>query len=509
MSRRELSSFLPFAGAGLVAACGLKRAIPLAVVLLLAGCAVGPDYQRPLFDVGEQYLHAEEQALNSDAWVRAQPADMQGAGQWWTSFQDPLLDRLMLELHEHNADLGQAEARYRQATASLSNARAGFFPTLDSDVGGTRSGSGTSSAATNYNLALSASWEPDVWGRVRRSNEAAMANVEASQADFYATRLSLESTLAKTYFQAKNVYASQQLLDETLRTYEQVLEVTENRFDVGMAAQSDVVLARAQLENARIQRLALNRQQAQLHNAMAVLLGRPPSELEALELVGWPALPEVPVSLPAQLLERRPDVASAERRVMAANAQIGVARAAWFPNLRLSAQGGWRAGEWAQWLSAPARFWSLGPALALQLFDGGARSAQVNEAIANYDLQANGYKQAVLTALQEVEDGLAQWYGLAEETRTQQRALAASRESLTLIRNQYDAGLVDFLGLAQVATSTLSTERTTISLLSEQYIAAVSLMTGLGGGWDRSYGLDPANAPQQPAGLLSSDIEQE
>ena len=194
---------------------------------------------------------------------------------------------------------------------------------------------------------------------------------------------------------------------------------------------------------------------------------------------------------------------------MAANAQIGVARAAWFPNLRLSAQGGWRAGEWAQWLSAPARFWSLGPALALQLFDGGARSAQVNEAIANYDLQANGYKQAVLTALQEVEDGLAQWYGLAEETRTQQRALAASRESLTLIRNQYDAGLVDFLGLAQVATSTLSTERTTISLLSEQYIAAVSLMTGLGGGWDRSYGLDPANAPQQPAGLLSSDIEQE
>ncbi len=319
-----------------------------------------------------------------------------------------------------------------------------------------------------------------MWGRVRRSNEAAEANVEASQADFAATRLSLESTLAKTYFQAKNGYASQQLLDETIRTYEQVLAITENRLAVGMAAQSDVAAARAQLENTRTQRLALNRQQAQLHNALAVLVGLPPAELQALALDGWPTLPKVPSTLPAQLLERRPDVASAERRAMAANAQIGVARAAWFPNLNLSAQGGYRAGEWAQWLSAPARFWSLGPSLALRIFDGGARTAQVNEAIASYDLQANGYKQAVLVALREVEDSLAQWYGIAAETVTQDRALAAARESLQLMRNQYEAGLVDFLSLAQVATTTLNAERSAISLLSEQYIAAVSLITGLG-----------------------------
>ncbi|MCQ9615520.1 efflux transporter outer membrane subunit [Paenalcaligenes niemegkensis] len=355
-----------------------------------------------------------------------------------------------------------------------------FFPTLDADAGATRGGSGTTSPATTYNLGLSAGWEPDVWGRVRRSNEAAEANVEASQADFAATRLSLESTLAKTYFQAKNGYASQQLLDETIRTYEQVLAITENRLAVGMAAQSDVAAARAQLENTRTQRLALNRQQAQLHNALAVLVGLPPAELQALALDGWPTLPKVPSTLPAQLLERRPDVASAERRAMAANAQIGVARAAWFPNLNLSAQGGYRAGEWAQWLSAPARFWSLGPSLALRIFDGGARTAQVNEAIASYDLQANGYKQAVLVALREVEDSLAQWYGIAAETVTQDRALAAARESLQLMRNQYEAGLVDFLSLAQVATTTLNAERSAISLLSEQYIAAVSLITGLG-----------------------------
>ena len=468
------------------------------MISVLTGCAMGPDYQRPIFNVGEHFLNAQDEAVDQQLWSRAQPADEAGAGQWWLRFDDPLLATLIADLHAHNADLAQAEARYRQATAALEGARAGFFPTLDSDAGATRSGSGTTSAVSNYNLGLSAGWEPDVWGRVRRSSEAAMANVEASQADFAATRLSLESTLAKTYFQAKNGFSSQQLLDETLQTYEQVLTITQNRLAVGMAAQSDVAAARAQLENARLQRLALNRQQAQLHNAMAVLVGKPPSQLEALNLEGWPTLPAVPLSLPSQLLERRPDVASAERRVMAANAQIGVAKTAWFPNLRLSAQGGYRAGEWAQWLSAPARFWSLGPALALSLFDGGARTAQMNEAIANYDLQANGYKQTVLTALQEVEDSLATWYGLADETQVQQRALAAARESLELISNQYEAGLVDFLSLAQVATSTLNVERAAISLLSEQYIAAVSVIAGLGGGWDSVEGLAPTAIPQAP-----------
>lgn len=466
------------------------------VALVVTGCAVGPDYERPWINVGEQYRNAEEQAVNVEAWTPAQPLDAQGAGSWWLVFNDPLLSRLIESLHAHNVDLAQAEARYRQVMATLAAVRADFFPTLGAEVSGVRSGSGNTSAASTYNVGLTAGWEPDVWGQVRRRSEAAQANLEATQADFYATRLSLEAILAKTYFQAKNTFSSQRLLDETLATYEQVLRITENRFDVGMAARSDVVLAQAQLENTRIQRLALNRQQAQLHNAIAVLLGLPPAELETVQLEGWPTLPKMPNSLPAQLLERRPDVASAERRVMAANAQIGVAKSAWFPNLRLSAQGGYRAGEWAQWLSAPARFWSLGPALALQLFDGGARTAQVNEAIANYDLQANVYKQAVLKALQEVEDSLAQWYGLEDEAQAQEQALIAARESFALMSNQYDAGLVDFLSLAQVAASTLNTERAAISLLSEQYIAAVSLVTGLGGGWDIAEGLSSANAPQ-------------
>lgn len=454
----------------------------LSAALILAGCAVGPDYERPIVDVGAEYAYAT--ATEQSAWQPIIPLDEQGAGQWWLLFADPQLNNWITQLHAANVSLEQAEARYRQAQASLGQARAGFFPTLGSDVSGQRSGSGQSSPQNQYNLNAAVQWEVDLWGRVRRSVESSDANLAASAADLLATRLSLESTFVQSYFQAKNVLASQQLYDETIIAYERSLQNNINRFEVGLVSSADVATAQAQLDNARTQRLALNRQWGQLRNAMAVLLGQPPSAFELTINEREDVLPSVPVGLPVQLLVRRPDVAAAERRVAAANAQIGVAKSAWLPNLTLSAQGGYRSGSWSDWISAPAQFWSLGPALALTIFDGGARTAKVNEAIATYDLQAAAYKQTVLDALREVEDNLVQWHGLHQELITQQSALEAARESLRLTRNQFDAGLIDYLAVVQVETNALATERATLALQNDLFITATQLITSLGGRWE-------------------------
>ena len=450
--------------------------------VLLAGCAVGPDYERPQLDVGAEYASAA--ATEPSAWQPAIPVDEQGAGQWWLVFNDPQLNVWIAQLHEANVSVEQAEARYRQAQASLGQARAGLFPTLGTNVSGQRSGSGQASPQNQYNLNASVQWEVDLWGRVRRSVESSDANVAASAADMLATRLSLESTFVQSYFQAKNVLDAQRLYDETIAAYERSLQDNKNRLAVGMVSAADVATAQAQLDNARTQRLALNRQWGQLRNAMAVLVGLPPSAFELQIDTPFTALPAVPVGLPAQLLVRRPDVAAAERRVAAANAQIGVAKSAWLPNLSLSAQGGYSSGSWSDWISAPARFWSLGPALALSIFDGGARTAKVNEAIATYDLQAAVYKQTVLDALKEVEDNLVQWHGLHQELITQQSALAAARESLRLTRNQFDAGLIDYLAVVQVEANALSTERATLALQNDLLLTATKLITSLGGRWD-------------------------
>lgn len=448
---------------------------------LIAGCAVGPDYEPTKVYVGDHFAAAT--ALDQSAWLPVVPLDEQGAGQWWLLFNDPQLNQWIGQLHQANANLAQAQARYRQAQAALGQAQSGFFPTLGSNASGQRSGSGQGSPTNQYNLNASASWEVDVWGRVRRSVESSDANVAASAADLLATRLSLETTFVQSYFQAKQVRAAQHLYDQTIVAYERSVVMNQDRLGVGMVSPADVASAQSQLENARTQRLALDRQWGQLRNAMAVLLGQPPVAFDLTVDQGWGALPAVPTGLPAQLLARRPDVAAAERRVAAANAQIGVAKAAWLPNLTLSAQGGYRSGSWSDWISAPARFWSLGPALALTLFDGGARTARVNEAIATYDAQAAAYKQTALEALREVEDNLVQWHGLHNELTSQQRALDAARQSLQLTRNQYDAGLIDYLSVVQVETSALSAERAMLSLQSDLFISAAKLISSLGGRW--------------------------
>ena len=463
-----------------------EKSVPLKIIglvcaaLLLTGCAIGPDYQRPLVDVGVQY----GRVLSKDgAWVQGgEPLSLDG--RWWTRYGDARLNLLMDDMLAANADLEAAEARYRQAQATLRATEAAWWPTVGSGAGVTRSGGGSVQASTSHSLSGNVSWEPDLWGRVRRTTEAGRASLQASEADLAGAKLSLESTLAQSYFRLRGMDAQLSLLGRTVKGYEQTLEMTRNRLAVGVAAPVDVVAASSQLDNARVQLLAQERQRQQLVHAIAVLTGRTPASLalEADEFV--PDIPVIPVGAPAELLRRRPDVAAVERRVAEANARIGVAQAAWLPNLTLSAQTGFRSADLAQWLTSPALFWSIGPALALTLFDGGQRSARLDEARASHEAVSASYRGAVLTAMREVEDAMAQLDGLAREQQAQARALAAAQETVRLVRNQYEAGMVDFLSVVQAENSALSAGRSAASLRTDRLLASVQLIAALGGGWE-------------------------
>ncbi|ARP91951.1 RND transporter [Bordetella genomosp. 9] len=456
----------------------------------LGACAVGPDYVRPAVDVGTQYKEGQD---DTPGWRPARPSDAAERGAWWRIYQDPVLDDLMNRLDAANLDIAQAEANYRQAQALVRGARSAFFPTVGVGAGVTRSGSGAgtgsgtgggSTVVNAYSLTGTVSWEADLWGSVRRSVEASRAGAQASAADLAAARLSAQSTLAQTYFQLRVLDEQERLLRETVDTNQRSLELTMNRYEAGVAAKSDVAVARTQLENARAQWVDLEWQRGQFEHAIAVLLGQAPSKFSLARAPFTQRVPAIPVGLPSQLLERRPDVAGAERRTAQANAQIGVAQAAWFPDLTLTADGGFRSGQFAQWLTAPARFWSIGPALAQTLFDAGLRASQVESARAAYDAQAAAYRQTVLGALREVEDTMIQLRVFEREQEIQQRALQAARESLELTRNQYKQGLVDYLSVAVLENTALSSERTAISLMGNRLVASVQLIAALGGGWD-------------------------
>ncbi|MDF8359736.1 efflux transporter outer membrane subunit [Achromobacter anxifer] len=470
----------------------LRGAVAAALCALLGACAVGPDYQRPALDLGAAYKEGQGQV---EGWKPAQPQDEADRGEWWRVYDDATLNGLVARLNQSNQTVAQAEANYRQAQALVRGARAGFFPTVGAGAGMTRSGSGggqggssSSSSGGNvsnqYSLTGSVSWEVDLWGRVRRSVESSEASAAASLADLGATRLSAQAALVQAYLQLRVLDEQKRLLDATVAAYEKSLQLTQNRYAVGVAGQADVAVARTQLESTRAQSIDLDWQRGQLEHAIAVLMGQAPSQFSLPPAVFALQLPQIPVGLPSELLERRPDVAAAERRAAAANAQIGVAQAAWFPNLTLSADGGFRNGQFAELLTAPARFWSLGPALALTIFDGGAREAQVEQARASYDAQAAAYRQTALTGLREVEDYLIQLRVMENEQVVQRRALESARESLRLIQNQYKAGLVDYLSVAVVDATALSSERNALSLLGNRLAASVNLIVALGGGWN-------------------------
>ncbi len=463
----------------------MRIALAAMIVMLLAACATGPDYVRPTVDVPAGYKEAQD-------WKQAEPRDDAVQAKWWEVFGDAPLNALAEQVDVSNQNIKLAEARFRQARALVGSARAAYFPTVAADASVSRSKissnrgatTGVQTTGTNYNVALDTNWELDLWGRVRRSVEANVATAQASAADLRAARLSAQAELARVYFLLRIQDAQIALLNDTVAGYEKSLQLTQNQYDVGVVPRADVTQAQAQLKSAQAQVLDAGIQRAQLEHAIALLVGKAPAVFSIAPAALDARLPALPLGLPSELLERRPDIASAERRVAAANAQIGVARAAYFPAFTLSATGGFQSASLARWFDAPSRYWSVGAALAETLFDGGLRGAQNESAIAVYDETVASYRQTVLTGFQEVEDNLAALRLIEQEAQVQDEAVKASRESLRLVTNQYRAGLVSYLNVVIAQTAAYNNERVALGILSQRFTASVALIRALGGGWD-------------------------
>ncbi|EXF93021.1 RND transporter [Pseudomonas fluorescens HK44] len=457
-------------------------------VLMLSACAIGPDYQRPPVAEPAQYKQA-------DGWRQATPSDSLARGAWWELYGDQQLNELVEKLNSANQTVAQSEAQYRQAQALVRSARGAFFPTVDLSAGKTRSSQGTGSSSSSlsstssgirdtYNTQLGVSWEADVWGKLRRGLEANKASAEASFADLAAMRLSQQSELVQNYLQLRVIDQQKRLLQATVENYQRSLQMTENQYRAGVSGKDAVAQAQTQLKSTQADMVDLIWQRAQFENAIAVLIGSPPADFNLAETQNIPTLPQVPLSLPSQLLERRPDIASAERSVIAANANIGVAKAAYYPDLTLSMSGGYSSSTYSNLISLPNRFWSVGPKLAMTLFDGGQRSAEVDRSEAAYDQTVAKYRQTVLDGFREVENYLVQLKVMEDEAAVRQEALDAARESLRLTLNQYKAGLIAYLDVVVVQATALSNERSVLSLQQSRLIASVNLIAALGGGWD-------------------------
>lgn len=469
---------------------GMTRRIVRTVLVccmagLLAACMVGPDYVRPSIDVGSDYKE-------TPGWKLAEPAADAPRGPWWSMYQDEVLSDLMLELNRSNQNIAQAEARFRQAVAITQGARSPLYPTLSATGSMNRSGGSTigatgasaSTAMTTYGAnAVVANWQLDIWGSIRRNIESTDASELALAADVAGARLTAQSAMALSYLQVRVLDEQRRLLVATLAAYQRSLNLTQNRYDAGMSGKGDVAVARTQYESTRAQLIDLEQQRAIYENAVAVLLGRAPSTFSIKDTKMNSVVPVSPTGLPSALLERRPDVAAAERRTAAANAQIGVATAAWFPSLTINGNTGYRSTDFTQWFSAPAQFWALGPQLAMLILDGGARQAAIAQASAGLDIQVAAYRQVVLQALQEVENAMVQMRVFEQEEAVQRLAVQAAQESLRLARNQYDQGLIDYLSVAVLETTALNNERTYITLTGNRLSASVRLIAALGGGW--------------------------
>ncbi|SNS96849.1 MULTISPECIES: efflux transporter outer membrane subunit [Pseudomonas] len=489
--------------ANLAKARGTRLLSLLALSIALSACAVGPDYKRPEINTPAQFKQVA-------GWKAAVPSDALERGAWWELYGDAELNDLVGRLNVSNQNLAAAEAQYRQARALVRGARAAFYPSLSTNAGVTRSGQGggqnvvttsdvissggsRSTITKNYDLSLNASWELDIWGKLRRSLESSKAGFEASAGDLAAAKLSYQSELAQSYLQLRVLDDQQRLLDATVDAYARSLKLTENQYRAGIVPKSDVSQARTQLKSTEAQAIDLKWQRAQLEHAIAVLVGVSPAELSIAPREQLPQLPQIPVALPSQLLERRPDIAAAERRVISANADIGIAEAAWYPDLTISASGGYRGSSFADWIELPNRFWSIGPSLAMTLFDGGARSAEVERTEAVYDQTVAQYRQSVLDGFREVEDYLVQLRVMEQEAQVQQQAVESARESLRLIQNQYKAGTVDFNSVVTVQATALNNERTALTLLGNRLTASVQLIAALGGGWTVDQLVPPAD----------------
>ncbi len=443
--------------------------------VLLSGCALGPDYQRPAAPLALEFRH-------TPGWKVAQPADLDASVAWWALYQDATLADLLKQLEASNQNLRAAEAAWREARALVGGSRAALYPSATGQVGTTRRGDDAGVSKSNE-VALGLSWQLDIWGQVRRQVEASEANAQASAAEWAGVRLSQQAELVQNYLQLRVIDEQKRLYDATISAYERSLRTTENRYRAGMVTRADVSQALTQLRNAQAQRIDLDWQRARYEHAIALLVGSTPNAVQVAAVTSLPALPELPLVVASSLLERRPDIAAAERRVMAANAEIGVAQTAYFPDLTLSASGGYRGSNLADWISMPNRFWSIGPQFAMTLFDAGLRRSKVEQAEARYDQQVARYRQTTLQAIGEVEDALVQLNVLAQEIEVQREALVAAQDALRLTENQYAAGMVDYLSVSSAQTAALNSERALLSLLGTQLTASVQLISALGGGW--------------------------
>lgn len=449
--------------------------LSLLFAVTLTGCMLGPNYQRPAQELPQNWA-------GNEGWKAASPG-VADSSDWWQLYADAQLNDLLAELEQGNQNLAAAEAAWREASAALGGSRSALFPQLTGQASQSRAQQVRQDINKSRGVELGLGWQLDLWGEIRRKVEAGQAQLEASAADWAALRLSQQSLLVQNYIQLRSLDEQLRIVAANIEAYQRVLRISESRYQAGMVTRADVSQSLTQLKTAQAQQLDLQSQRSRTQHAIAILLGRVASGFELEAAQGLPAMPELPDSLPSSLLERRPDIAAAEQRVVAANTEIGVAKTAYFPSFNLSARGGYSAAAWSGLINTPNRFWSLGPQLDLRLFDAGARRAKLQQAEAAYDQRVAQYRQATLQAIVEVEDALVQLVSLEQEQQVQAEALAAAQDALRLIENQYAAGLVDFIQVSSALTSAHSAERNLLNVQASRLTASMQLISALGGGW--------------------------
>lgn len=457
-----------------------RRLLALATAtafLLLAGCAVSPTYEVPAAAAPQAFKEAA-------GWQPAAPADTLERGPWWTLFGDAQLNQLADGIDISNQNVAEAIASYEQARALVREQRASLFPTVNLTGSGTRSGGGgEQQTANNYRAAIGASWEPDVWGKLRAGVTGADASASASAADLAAARLSAQGELATNYFSLRQSDAQIALLNSTIDGYKRVLDITSNRFNSGIAAKSDLLQAQTQLANAQIDLSGQVRSRAQLEHAIAILLGKAPSDF-SLAVAPWTlTVPEVPLGVPSTLLQRRPDIAAAERRVAVANEQIGIARSAYYPSLNLTGSYGSGASRVGDLFNASSSLWSLGVSAAQTLFNAGATTASVDAAKAGHEAAVARYRQTVLSAFGAVEDQLSATRALAEQLELRKQASSAADQVEQQMLNRYNAGQVGYTDVVTAQVTALSARRSLVQAQADRQTTAVALIQALGGGW--------------------------
>jgi NodT family efflux transporter outer membrane factor (OMF) lipoprotein len=450
-----------------------------AAAALAASCAVGPNYHRPKFDTSPDFKEAGD-------WKPSEPNDALERGPWWEIYGDDALNQLELRIDISNQNVQAAAAAYDQARALVAQARAGFWPTVTASLSRQRRAAGATQSQITNSAGLSADWSLDIWGRIRRTAESNRASAQASAAALAGARLSAQAALATDYFELRAQDQLQKLLDDTVEAEIVSLKITENRYRFGVAARADVVSAQAQLLSSQAQQVNAKIQRAVLEHAIAVLIGQQPAFFSLSPSSMRTDVPAVPAGIPSTLLERRPDVAEAERRMAAANAEIGVATAAYFPDLTLSGSDDYTGSSMSHLIRASNRVWSIGPVLAATLFDGGLRRAQVAQARAAYEGTEDKYRQTVLAGFQQVEDDLVTLRVLEQQAVIEEATVAAAREAEKLTLNQYKAGTVPYSSVITAQTSRLSAEQTALAVLSTRLQASVALVEAVGGGWNAS-----------------------